>query len=71
MGNYTTSLEMAGGSVTLTLLDGELTKLGRAGAHGGAALVSGVDRTGARKPVRAVRYRRSLYVVAACAAMVS
>ena len=33
VGNYTTSLEMAGGSVTLTLLDGELTKLWDAPVH--------------------------------------
>jgi phosphoenolpyruvate---glycerone phosphotransferase subunit DhaK len=33
VGNYTTSLEMAGGSVTLTLLDGELTRLWDAPVH--------------------------------------
>jgi dihydroxyacetone kinase-like protein len=33
VGNYTTSLEMAGGSVTLTLLDGEMTRLWDAPVH--------------------------------------
>ena len=42
VGNYTTSLEMAGASLTVTLLDEETEiAVGCAGAHGGAALVGG------------------------------
>ena len=38
VGNYVTSLEMAGCSITVTLLDEAYRALGRAGAHGRAAL---------------------------------
>ena len=40
VGNYTTSLEMAGASLTVTMLDEETeVAVGRAGAYGRAALV--------------------------------
>ena len=40
VGNYTTSLEMAGASLTVTALDEEAKRaVGCAGAHDGAALV--------------------------------
>ena len=40
VGNYCTSLDMAGCSLTVTALDDELRGLvGRAGAYGGAAMV--------------------------------
>ncbi len=38
VGNYITSLEMAGCSITLLKLDDELTGLGRAGQHPGPPL---------------------------------
>ena len=39
VGNYVTSLDMAGCSITVSMLDDETTRLvGRAGPHGGAAL---------------------------------
>ena len=39
VGNYVTSLDMAGCSITVTVLDDEMAAtVGRAGAHGGAAL---------------------------------
>ena len=41
VGSYVTSLDMAGCSITVTLLDDELTaSVGRAGAHRGAAVVT-------------------------------
>ena len=39
VGNYVTSLDMAGCSLTVTLLDDELRAVGRAGTYGGAAVV--------------------------------
>ena len=45
VGNYVTSLDMAGCSITVSMLDEELAALGRAGAYGGPALGPLSNRT--------------------------
>ena len=65
MGNYITTLEMQGFSVTLLRLDEEMTGVGRAGPHPGPAL-GRLTRTGGggggalthRRPPPAVAPRR-------------
>ena len=73
VGNYVTSLDMAGCSLTVTVLDDELqVSVGRAGKDGGIAVVGGgrpnaCDRWTSLDPQRASRGRR---VPTACSSAV-